>query len=79
MAHAHICAYRSLKRDPSFGGKPYFIGQNEPVELWPWLNELFQGLKMSPLHKSISFKNAYILGWFLEKIWGYPGLAAIHP
>ena len=70
VAHAHICAYRSLKRDPSFGGKPYFIGQNEPVELWPWLNDLFRGLKMSPLNKNISFRNAYILGWFLEKVWG---------
>lgn len=79
VAHAHICAYRSLKRDSSFGGKPYFIGQNEPVELWPWLNDLFKGLKMSPLNKSISFKNAYILGWFLEKIWGVSRLGSDPP
>jgi nucleoside-diphosphate-sugar epimerase len=79
VAHAHICAYRSLKRDSSFGGKPYFIGQNEPVELWPWLNDLFKGLKMSPLNKSISFRNAYILGWFLEKIWGVSRLTSDPP
>ena len=42
VVHAHFCAMESMvKNSTSLGGKAYFIGQDEPVNLWDWLNEIF--------------------------------------
>ena len=48
VAHAHLCALNAMRSDPFLGGKPYFIGQNEPVSLWDWLNLLFSKLDLPP-------------------------------
>ena len=69
VAHAHICAMNAMIKNPKLGGKAYFIGQNEPVSLWKWLNEVFEKISLPKITKKISFKNAYLLGNSLEKIW----------
>ena len=69
VTHAHICAMEAVLKNKHLGGKPYFIGQNEPVYLWHWLNELFHALELPVLRKKISFKSAFFLGSGLEKIW----------
>ena len=51
------------------GGKAYFIGQNEPVPLWEWLNEIFSELDLPPVEKSVPYKTAYHLGHIFEKVW----------
>jgi nucleoside-diphosphate-sugar epimerase len=70
VVHAHFCAMESMVKNSSLGGKAYFIGQDEPVNLWDWLNEIFVMLDLPRLTKKISYKKAYLLGFSLEKIWG---------
>ena len=69
VAHAHICAFKTMLLDQNIGGKSYFISQNEPVYLWEWLNQLFQLLNLPPLSKSLKFKNAFLIGYGLESLW----------
>ena len=70
VCHAHLCAMKTLLENERAGGKAYFIGQEEPVHLWPWLNNLFAETGLPPLEKSIGFGKAYFAGLVLEKIWG---------
>lgn len=69
VVHAHICAMEALVKNTTLGGNAYFIGQNEPVNLWDWLNKIFSILDLPKLTKKISFQKAYLLGSSLEKIW----------
>ena len=69
MVHAHLCAFRSMVAKDDLGGNAYFIGQNEPVALWKWLNEIFLALGLPILERSISFTTAYRLGFVIEGIW----------
>ena len=69
VIHAHLCAFQSMTADGSLGGKAYFIGQNEPVVLWQWLNEIFEQLNLPSLKKSVSFRTAFLLGRVIEKTW----------
>ena len=41
----------TLLENKAAGGKAYFIGQDEPVLLWPWLNDLFEQLNLPALKK----------------------------
>jgi nucleoside-diphosphate-sugar epimerase len=71
VAHAHICAMEAMVKNPSLGGKAYFIGQSEPVELWKWLNQIFIKLNLPEISKKISFQNAFLLGGMMEKFWKF--------
>ena len=53
VCQAHLCAMKTLLDNTDTGGKAYFIGQNEPVPLWPWLNLLFTELGLPQLKKHI--------------------------
>ena len=70
VVHAHLCALESMQVNASLGGKAYFIGQNEPVFLWEWLNHIFTELGLPTLEKAVPFKTAYHLGFMIEKLWG---------
>ena len=69
VVHAHLCAFRSMDENPALGGSAYFIGQNEPVRLWDWLNEIFSRVGLPSLHKSVPYRTAYHLGHMIEKTW----------
>ena len=69
VVEAHIAAFNNLAEGSPIGGNAYFISQNEPVNLWDWLNSLFKSLNLKPLHKSISFRKAYLAGAALEMLW----------
>ena len=79
VVHGHVCAFRAMLSNPSLGGKAYFISQNDPVNLWDWLNEIFEMLELPHLEKTVSFRNAYRIGWLLEKIWALYPLASDPP
>ena len=79
VAHAHICAFRAMLQNQDLGGKAYFIGQNEPVQIWSWLNEIFKNLQLPNLTQKISFRNAYSIGFVMEKIWGLAQLTTDPP
>jgi len=69
VVHAHLCAFQAMTVDSLLGGKAYFIGQNEPVALWQWLNEIFDQLNLPSLKKSVSYRTAFLLGQVIEKFW----------
>ena len=69
VTHAHMLAIDAIMKNKELGGKPYFIGQEEPVVLWDWLNDLFSSLKLAPVTKKISFRIAYHIGWVMEMLW----------
>ena len=71
VCHAHLCAMEALIENKTAGGKAYFVGQDEPVCLWAWLNDLFEQLDLPPLKKRISFGKAYFAGLILEKSWRF--------
>ena len=62
VVHAHLCAFRSMVSRDDLGGNAYFIGQNEPVALWKWLNEIFSALGLPILERSVSFRVLIGLG-----------------
>ncbi len=70
--HAHLCALERLKTDSLIGGKSYFLGQEKPVILWNFINQILAHYKLEPVTKKISFTKAYRLGAVLEGL--YRGL-----
>jgi len=68
VAAAHLNALDALEQGEC-AGKAYFISQGEPVELWPWLNQILKGLNCAPLSKRIPLKLAYAAGAMAESIW----------
>jgi nucleoside-diphosphate-sugar epimerase len=69
VAHAHILAAKNLSEKGTAGGKPYFISQGDPVNLWDWINELFVAMDIDKVQASLSFPVAYRLGGVLEAIY----------
>lgn len=66
VAHAHVLACQNLLDNDSSCGKAYFIGQERPVNVWQWINELFEKIDIQPVEKRVPFKLAYSIGAFLE-------------
>ena len=66
VAAAHLLAARNLETTATAAGKPYFISQGEPVNLWQWVDELFEAYTISPIRSRVSFPAAYIAGAVLE-------------
>lgn len=71
VVEAHLCAARALlEENMTVNGKAYFIGQQQPVVLWQWLNELFAALDIPTVRQQVSFKTAYRAGALLEALYG---------
>lgn len=70
VAHAHILAAKNLFSSETAAGKAYFIGQERPVELWPWINEIFQKLDIEEVKSKVSLPVAYAAGGILELVFG---------
>ena len=68
VADAHILAAENLFSSATAAGNAYFISQGEPVNLWNWVNGLFQRLNIEPVTKKINAKPAYMIGTLLEGI-----------
>jgi nucleoside-diphosphate-sugar epimerase len=73
-ARAHLLAARSLHRSSSISGRAYFIGQERPVYLWDWINDLYRELGIEPLKKKVPMATAYLAGWLLELVHRLAGL-----
>ena len=57
-ARAHLLAARSLHRSSSISGRAYFIGQERPVYLWDWVNELYRELGIKLVVKKVPVRTA---------------------
>lgn len=66
VAHAHILAAENLLSTGTAGGKPYFISQGEPVNLWNWIGELYSAMDVPLIARKVSFPVAYRVGGVLE-------------
>jgi len=69
VAEAHILAAENLNSHATAAGNAYFISQGEPVNLWNWINSLFERLDIIPVRKRIGARTAYVMGTLLEGIY----------
>ncbi len=68
-ARAHLLAADALQPASPVAGSIYFISQDEPVNLWEWIHELFQQLDIPPIKHTISLPVARTIGGAME--WVY--------
>ena len=66
VAEAHILAALNLDDEGTAAGKAYFISQGEPVNLWHWIDELFERKQIPPIRSRVPFCLAYTVGAVLE-------------
>lgn len=68
-AIAHVQALDALKnqQEPALAGKPYFISDDQPVNLWSWLNALFERVGVPQVNHKISLNTAMKLGAAAER------------
>lgn len=69
VVHAHLLAEENLRSSGTAAGKAFFIGQQEPVLLWPWINDLFARMNVPPVTEQISLRKAKAAGWLLEQVY----------
>jgi nucleoside-diphosphate-sugar epimerase len=68
VAAAHLAAFDALESGRG-AGRAYFISQGQPVEIWPWLNQVLKGLGHPPLTQKIPLPLAYTAGGLAELTW----------
>lgn len=68
-AHAHIQACDALAPDSKVAGQCYFISDDEPINLWDWINDLLRALDYPIVEKAVSYKTACLVGTGLETIY----------
>jgi 2-alkyl-3-oxoalkanoate reductase len=73
VVHAHLLAAFNLHGSATAAGQAFFIGQKEPVALWPWINDLFRRLAIPEVRRAIPFALAYGVGGLLEGGYGLLG------
>lgn len=67
---AHLQADLALRDRPEVcGGRPYFITDADPVELWPWINRFLTGVGERPLQASVSLATAHRVAGVAETLW----------
>jgi len=69
VAYGHLLAAHNLSTTQTAAGKAYFIGQEKPVLLWDWINDLFSRLEIPEVTSSVTYPAAYRVGAFLEYIY----------
>ena len=70
VVHAHLLAAENLATTTTAAGHAFFIGQQEPVLLWSWINELFVRMDVPIVDTRLSLGKAKAIGWLLEKVYG---------
>lgn len=78
-ALAHVQAFNNLKPTSRVCGQAYFIGQERPVKLWDFINQVLSFVKVDPVVRSIDIQSAYRLGWILEKVFKLLGIQKPEP
>jgi nucleoside-diphosphate-sugar epimerase len=65
-AAAHADALERLSPGAPCAGRAYFVAQKEPVQLWPWLAELFTRAGVPPPKGRVPLALAYAAGILCE-------------
>ena len=63
---AHVLALDALEVGAPCAGRPYFISQDDPVMLWPWLDGILEAIGAPRVTKKVSFRAAYAAGAVIE-------------
>ncbi len=66
VADAHLLAAGNLENSKTAAGQAYFISQGEPVNLWQWIDELFERMDVPAIQSTVPFPLAYGAGAILE-------------
>ncbi len=70
VAQAHLLALEALKNVTCHvDGKAYFISQGDPVQLWPWINQLLSRLNLPKPIKKVPANVAFFVGALFELIY----------
>lgn len=78
-ALAHVQAFEHLNPGSPVCGQAYFVGQERPVKLWSFINQVLGYVKVGPVMKSLDVKTAYKIGWLLEKVFKALGINKPEP
>lgn len=78
-ALAHVQAFDALIDKPELSGNCYFVGQERPVKLWEFINDILRRKNIRPLESSISYNLAYAVGLILEKLFKLVGIYKPEP
>jgi nucleoside-diphosphate-sugar epimerase len=65
-ARAHLLAADALNSGSAIAGSVYFISQDDPVQLWPWINNLLTRVNIPPVKRRLSLRTARAIGGMLE-------------
>lgn len=65
-ARGHVLAANALRETGVPAGKPYFLGQNEPVNLWGFVEKILHREGIAPPTKQLPFFVVYALAVFAE-------------
>jgi len=68
VVHAHLLAAENLHTTGSGAGQAFFIGQEEPVVLWQWINTLFARLDIPAVTHRVPLAVAFGAGMALEGV-----------
>lgn len=68
---AHLMAFDKLEINSLVAGKVYFIGQEKPVVLWDFIDEILKRYNEKPVDTMISYKAAYTVATILELIYKF--------
>lgn len=68
-ARAHLLAADALAPGSPAAGSVYFISQDQPVALWPWVNDLLAQLDIPPVSRKIPLPLARMIGAVLEFVY----------
>lgn len=63
---AHILAFEKLSPGSPVAGQAYFIGQEKPVALWDFINEILSRYHLPPITKKVPERVAFHIGLFFE-------------
>lgn len=78
-ALAHVQAFEHLKPGSPVCGQAYFVGQERPVKLWDFINQILGYVKVEPVMKVIDTSTAYKIGWAMEKFFKMAGIQKPEP
>jgi nucleoside-diphosphate-sugar epimerase len=78
-AQAHIEAFNELLNEKKNAGKAYFIGQEKPVKLWDFINQILKSKGLGQVKKRISLPTAYMIGHLVEIFLKLFKIYNIHP
>jgi len=68
-ARAHLLAVDALSPGSPVAGSVYFVSQDDPVNLWAWVNELLVALELPSVRKRIPQGIALAAGVALEAVY----------